>query len=109
MAGTLHAKSVANAARSLWDELPGLRVELLNGTIIVSPVPDGPHQLTRSGIPVYVVVDRRHDEVQVLTDPVVGDYRTRSVYRRGQSFGPPASVGIQFELSVARVLDGGDG
>ncbi|MFI5472872.1 Uma2 family endonuclease [Streptomyces cacaoi] len=40
----LHESSLADAADRLWEELPGHRVEILNGSIVVTPPPDGPHQ-----------------------------------------------------------------
>ncbi|WP_309484431.1 Uma2 family endonuclease [Streptomyces himalayensis] len=59
-----------------------------------------------AGIPVYVVVDRRHDEVLVCADPCDGEYRTRVRYKRGQSVPVPESVGVRVELSVDTLLDG---
>jgi hypothetical protein len=46
----LHESSLADAADRLWEELPGHRVEILNGSIVVTPPPDGPHQETCSEI-----------------------------------------------------------
>ncbi|WP_367667092.1 Uma2 family endonuclease [Streptomyces sp. DG2A-72] len=42
----LHESSLSEAADRLWEELPGHRVEILNGSIVVTPPPDGPHQET---------------------------------------------------------------
>jgi Uma2 family endonuclease len=42
----LHESPLADAADRLWEELPGHRVEILNGSIVVTPPPDGPHQET---------------------------------------------------------------
>ncbi|WP_367669692.1 Uma2 family endonuclease [Streptomyces sp. DT2A-34] len=42
----LHESSLSDAADRLWEELPGHRVEILNGSIVVTPPPDGPHQET---------------------------------------------------------------
>lgn len=46
MAVMLHESSLTEAADWLWEELPGHRVEILNGSIVVTPPPDGPHQET---------------------------------------------------------------
>ncbi|WRY96139.1 Uma2 family endonuclease [Streptomyces sp. NBC_00481] len=46
MAVMLHESPLADAADRLWEELPGHRVEILNGSIVVTPPPDGPHQET---------------------------------------------------------------
>ncbi|KPI25543.1 protein of unknown function DUF820 [Actinobacteria bacterium OV320] len=48
MAVMLHESSLADAADRLWEELPGHRVEILNGSIVVTRPPDGPHQVTLS-------------------------------------------------------------
>jgi len=40
----LHESSLSDAADRLWEELPGHRVEILNGSIVVTPPPDGPHR-----------------------------------------------------------------
>lgn len=59
----------------------------------------------QAGIPAYVVVDRRHDEVLLYTDPRDGAYQTRAPYKRGMFLPVPASLGISLELSVDRLLD----
>ncbi|WP_234324077.1 hypothetical protein [Streptomyces sp. NRRL S-481] len=46
MAVMLHDSSLADAADRLWEELPGHRVEILNGSIVGAPPPDGAHQKT---------------------------------------------------------------
>ncbi|MFF9406677.1 Uma2 family endonuclease [Streptomyces anandii] len=189
----LHESSLADAADRLWEELPGHRVEILNGSIVVTPPPDGPHQVTlsslivacrkagdrqaglrtvagiglwlptgpddyavpdlaivdadfqdapveknsyaphvfrlvlevtssnwtndtatkvdvyaRAGIPVYLIADRRHDEVLVYADPVDGKYADPVRYQRGQSVPVPESVGVTLDLAVGTLLDGED-
>ncbi|MEV8017680.1 Uma2 family endonuclease [Streptomyces sp. NPDC086554] len=191
MAVIMHETSLADAADRLWEELPGHRVEILNGSIVVTPPPDGPHQETcfevayefrqagaweaglravpgvglwlptgrddyavpdvsvvdadykdalvekncyaphvfhlvlevtssnrandteiklgtyaRARIPVYVVVDRKHDEVLVYSDPNGDEYVTCSRYKRGQTVPVPPSVGVTLDLSVDTLLDG---
>ncbi|MFJ5271541.1 Uma2 family endonuclease [Streptomyces sp. NPDC088358] len=59
-----------------------------------------------AGIPVYLVADRKHDEVLVHRDPVNGKYPAPERYRRGQSVPVPESVGVTLELSVDTLLDG---
>jgi Uma2 family endonuclease len=187
----LHESSLAEAADRLWEELPGHRVEILNGSIVVTPPPDGPHQETltwlieefsrvrarqagirylqgvglwlptgpddyavpdfsvvdadfkdalvekncyaphvfrlvlevtssnwtndtatkvdiyaRANIPAYLVVDRRHDEVLLHTDPADGKYPDPVRYQRGQSVPVPEPVGVSLDLSVDTLLDG---
>ncbi|MFF4005767.1 Uma2 family endonuclease [Streptomyces sp. NPDC001717] len=60
----------------------------------------------QAGIPVYLIADRRHDEVVLYTDPRSGEYRSRKPFKRGMSVLLPESIGITLELSVDRLLDG---
>ncbi|MER5613690.1 MULTISPECIES: Uma2 family endonuclease [unclassified Streptomyces] len=46
MAVILHEMTTGEAAERLSSQLPGHRVEILKGSIIVTPPPDGPHQET---------------------------------------------------------------
>ncbi|MGW2644845.1 Uma2 family endonuclease [Streptomyces sp. NPDC001393] len=193
MAVILHESSLADAADRLWEELPGHRVEILNGSIVVTPPPDGAHQLTctevtyefrqaggwdaglravpgiglwlptgaddyavpdvsiveadfrdalvekncyaphvfrlvlevtstnwaidlviksetyaKAGIPAYVVVDRKHDEVLLYADPVDGKYPDPVHYKRGEVVPLPESVGLTLDLPVDTLLDGDD-
>ncbi|MEU1630153.1 Uma2 family endonuclease [Streptomyces sp. NPDC020096] len=57
-----------------------------------------------AGIPTYVIGDRKHNELIVLTDPLNGEYRSRSVYRKGQTFTLPESIGAKVELDVDSIL-----
>ncbi|MET8854751.1 Uma2 family endonuclease [Streptomyces sp. NPDC004579] len=59
-----------------------------------------------AGVPVYVVVDRKHDEVLLYRDPVNGKYPAPERYGRGQSFPVPAVVGVALDLPVDTLLDG---
>lgn len=56
-------------------------------------------------IPVYVIVDREHDRLRVLTEPVAGDYTRHRVHARGEQVVLPGSVGAEVMLDVAAVLD----
>ncbi|MFS4106812.1 Uma2 family endonuclease [Streptomyces sp. SID8499] len=58
------------------------------------------------GIPVYLVADRKHDEVLLYTDPVDGAYPAPERFKRGQFVPVPESVGVSAELSVDALLDG---
>ncbi|MCT9110242.1 Uma2 family endonuclease [Streptomyces mirabilis] len=59
-----------------------------------------------AGIPVYVVVDRRHDEVLLHQNPVDGRYPSPQRFRRGQTVPVPEFVGVTLDLSVDTLLDG---
>ncbi|MFE3684854.1 Uma2 family endonuclease [Streptomyces sp. NPDC059095] len=60
----------------------------------------------QAGIPAYVIVDRKHDEVLLYQDPVDGKYAKPQHYKRGQSVPVPEVVGVALELSVDTLLDG---
>jgi hypothetical protein len=61
-----------------------------------------------TGIPVYIVADRKHDEVLLYTDPVDGKYPDPQRFKRGQTVPVPESVGVSLDLSVDTLLDGDD-
>ncbi|MFG2553680.1 Uma2 family endonuclease [Streptomyces sp. NPDC048581] len=61
-----------------------------------------------AGIPVYLVADRRHDEVLLYTDPADGKYPDPARFKRGQTVPVPESVGVTLDLSVDTLLDGDD-
>jgi len=61
-----------------------------------------------AGIPVYLVADRKHDEVLLYTNPADGKYPAPVRYKRGEAVPVPESVGITLDLSVDTLLDGDD-
>ena len=61
-----------------------------------------------AGIPVYLVADRRHEEVLLYQNPADGKYPAPQRYKRGQTIPVPESVGVTLELSVDTLLDGDD-
>lgn len=63
----------------------------------------------QAGIPVYLVADRRHDEVVLYTDPRGGGYRSRTPFKRGMNVPLPEVTGVALELAVDRLLDGEPG
>ncbi|MFJ8312664.1 MULTISPECIES: Uma2 family endonuclease [unclassified Streptomyces] len=191
MAVLQHELTMSEAADLLSSALPGHRVEILQGRLVVTPPPDGSHALSltwlveafggagarkaglryvqgvglwlptlpedfaipdfsvvdedfrdahvkknyyapnvfrlvvevtssnwsddlgpkvecyaQAGIPVYLIADRKHDEVLLYQDPVDGKYAKPQHYKRGQSVPVPESVGVALELSVDTLLDG---
>ncbi|MGW0781916.1 Uma2 family endonuclease [Streptomyces sp. NPDC002913] len=58
-------------------------------------------------IPVYVVVDRRHGRVHVLTEPLASGYDRHEVYAPGQQAPLPASIGAEVSLDVAELVRAG--
>lgn len=57
-----------------------------------------------ANIPVYVVVDRRHSRVHVLTEPVGGEYNSHEVYALGRAAVLPDSIGAKVTLDVAELV-----
>ncbi|AJP03470.1 membrane protein [Streptomyces cyaneogriseus subsp. noncyanogenus] len=179
-------------ANRLMERLPGYRVEIIGGQLLVSPPPDGPHaevltdlmlpfltgglhgaeskvvqgiglwlptgtedyavpdlalvdadyrdhyvenncydpvcfrlvlEVTSSNfradlrtkvaayaeakVPVYVIVDREHRRLHLLTDPAGRDYATHRVHSPGERVVLPASLGAEVTLDVAGVLEAG--
>ncbi|MEV7416384.1 Uma2 family endonuclease [Streptomyces sp. NPDC089919] len=100
---------------------PGCRVEIIDGQIRLSFLRDGPHQEVtannfradlhtkvraygNAGIPVYVIVDRRHQRLHVLTEPQADGYETHRVHAPGELVTLPESIGAKVTLDVAEVL-----
>ena len=58
-------------------------------------------------IPVYVILDRKHGRVHVLTEPVGGTYDRHEVYAPGQEAPLPDSIGAEVVLDVAELVKAG--
>jgi Uma2 family endonuclease len=58
-------------------------------------------------IPVYVILDRRHGRLHVLTEPTGCTYDSHEVYAPGQSAELPASIGAALTLDVAELVAAG--
>ncbi|MFB7738370.1 Uma2 family endonuclease [Streptomyces sp. NPDC056112] len=58
-------------------------------------------------IPVYVIVDRKHQRVHVLTDPAGDDYENHRPYSPGEVVPLPAAIGAEVTLSVDEILKAG--
>ncbi|WP_234332499.1 hypothetical protein [Streptomyces sp. NRRL S-87] len=54
----------------------------------------------------YLIADRRHEEVLLCTRPRSGVYASREVFKRGMTVSPPETRGVSVELLVDRLLDG---
>ena len=55
-------------------------------------------------VPVYVIVDRKHGRVHVLTDPAGSTYDSHRVYAPGQTVTLPESIGAEVDLDVAYLV-----
>ncbi|WP_405772621.1 Uma2 family endonuclease [Streptomyces sp. NBC_01538] len=60
-----------------------------------------------ANVPVYVVVDRKHQRLHVLTDPEGNTYATHRVHAPGELVPLPDSLGAKVTLDVAEILDAG--
>ncbi|MFF4853336.1 Uma2 family endonuclease [Streptomyces rubiginosohelvolus] len=58
-------------------------------------------------IPVYVIVDRKHSRVHVLTEPLPAGYDRHEVYAPGQHAPLPASIGAEVSLDVDEIVRAG--
>jgi hypothetical protein len=106
--------TIAEAADRVSSWLPGHRVEILKGSILVAPPPDGPHQGTvfeagyeirRAGAKQAGLKARPGSRVH---RPEGDKYSTVTPYKRGSALPLPDSVGVAVDLSVYKLLDGDD-
>ncbi|MFF7141105.1 Uma2 family endonuclease [Streptomyces nodosus] len=58
-------------------------------------------------VPVYVVVDRRHQRLHVLTDPAGDTYENHRVHAPGEIVALPDTIGAKVSLDVGQVLRAG--
>jgi Uma2 family endonuclease len=68
------------------------------------------HKVTayaQAKIPVYVIVDRKHGRVHVLTEPLPGGYDRHEVYAPGQEAPLPVSIGAEVTLDVDEIVRAG--
>ncbi|MFQ6849686.1 Uma2 family endonuclease [Streptomyces sp. 35M1] len=68
------------------------------------------HKVTayaQAKIPVYVIVDRKHGRVHVLTEPLPAGYDRHEVYAPGQQAPLPASIGAEVSLDVDEIVRAG--
>ncbi|MFC9299490.1 Uma2 family endonuclease [Streptomyces sp. NPDC057011] len=58
-------------------------------------------------IPVYVIVNRQHQRVHVLTDPVDGEYKGHRIHAAGELAALPDTLGAKVTLDVDQLLKAG--
>ncbi|MET7985596.1 MULTISPECIES: Uma2 family endonuclease [unclassified Streptomyces] len=58
-------------------------------------------------VPVYVIVDRKHQRLHVLTDPAGGGYGSHRIHAPGEVVALPDSIGAKVTLDVAEILAAG--
>jgi Uma2 family endonuclease len=58
-------------------------------------------------VPVYVIVDRKHQRLHVLTDPVGSGYENHRPHAPGELVTLPDSIGAKVTLDAAEILRAG--
>ncbi|MCF3133918.1 Uma2 family endonuclease [Streptomyces olivochromogenes] len=58
-------------------------------------------------VPVYVIVDRKHQRLHVLTDPAGDGYESHRPYSPGEVVTLPAAIGADVTLDVDAILKAG--
>ncbi|OWA09047.1 hypothetical protein B9W62_14820 [Streptomyces sp. CS113] len=58
-------------------------------------------------VPIYLIVNRRHNRLHVLTDPTGADYSTHRVHSPGETVTLPDSLGAEVTLDVGGILAAG--
>lgn len=58
-------------------------------------------------IPVYVIINRKHQRVHVLTDPTGDEYANHRPHAPGEVVALPDSIGAKVTLDVAEILEAG--
>ncbi|MGD3107893.1 Uma2 family endonuclease [Streptomyces sp. YGL11-2] len=56
-------------------------------------------------IPVYLIVDRKHERLHVLTEPMEDGYAMHRIHVAGDKVTLPESIGAEVTLDVTQVLD----
>ncbi|GGK44487.1 Uma2 family endonuclease [Streptomyces flaveus] len=58
-------------------------------------------------VPVYVVVDRKHQRLHVLTEPAGSAYNSHRVHAPGETVTLPATIGAEVALDVEQLIKAG--
>ncbi|UJB43776.1 Uma2 family endonuclease [Streptomyces sp. A1-5] len=58
-----------------------------------------------ANVPVYVIVDRKHERLHVLTEPMEDGYAVHRIHVAGEKVTLPESIGASVTLDVAQVLE----
>ncbi|WP_030983307.1 Uma2 family endonuclease [Streptomyces sp. NRRL WC-3744] len=58
-------------------------------------------------VPVYLVVDRKHQRLHVLTEPAGSEYTNHRVHAPGETVTLPDSIGAEVALDVEQIIKAG--
>jgi len=60
-----------------------------------------------ANVPIYVIVDRKHQRLHVLTEPTRNEYATHRLHAPGELVTLPDSIGAKVTLDVTEILAAG--
>lgn len=58
-------------------------------------------------MPVYLVVDRKHQRLHMLTEPEGSEYTNHRVHAPGETVTLPDSIGAEVTLDVEQIIKAG--
>ncbi|MFD7435036.1 Uma2 family endonuclease [Streptomyces sp. NPDC059861] len=66
-----------------------------------------PGAYAQAKIPVYLVVDRKHQRLHVLTEPTGSEYANHRVHAPGETITLPETIGAKVVLDVEQIIKAG--
>ncbi|MEV7992912.1 Uma2 family endonuclease [Streptomyces sp. NPDC086077] len=66
-----------------------------------------PGAYAQAKIPVYLVVDRKHQRLHVLTEPTGSEYANHRVHAPGETITLPETIGAEVTLDVEQIIKAG--
>ncbi|MGW1541149.1 Uma2 family endonuclease [Streptomyces sp. NPDC002309] len=66
-----------------------------------------PGAYAQAKIPVYVIVDRKHQRLHVLTEPTGSEYANHRVHAPGETITLPETIGAKVALDVEQIIKAG--
>lgn len=66
-----------------------------------------PGAYAQAKIPVYLVVDRKHQRLHVLTEPTGSEYANHRVHAPGETITLPETIGAKVTLDVEQIIKAG--
>ncbi|GGT30757.1 Uma2 family endonuclease [Streptomyces chromofuscus] len=66
-----------------------------------------PGAYAQAKIPVYLVVDRKHQRLHVLTEPTGSEYANHRVHAPGETITLPETIGAEVVLDVEQIIKAG--
>ncbi|MFE2040181.1 Uma2 family endonuclease [Streptomyces sp. NPDC059477] len=60
-----------------------------------------------ANVPVYLIVDRKHQRLHVLTEPTGGEYTSHRIHAPGETVTLPDTVGAEVTIDVENIIKEG--